>query len=163
MTLLADHDVTEEWKGPKEIIEKSLVIMHKIRFTYDLCTDSSGPKTILLPGPIKEAYLDLKRREVKTRMITEITNDNLAETKEFMKMAEVRHLEAILGNFVIADTTDYAGAPETVDGILMKLMVSNVSAFVKQQQYFFETLWEKATPAEQRITEVEEGILPPIT
>jgi signal transduction histidine kinase len=160
LTLLADHDVTEEWKGPEEILQKSLVIMNKIRFSYNLCTDSSGPKTILFPGPIKEAYMDLKRRGIKVRMITEITNDNLADTKEFMKMAEVRHLERILGNFVIADTTDYAGSPETVDGILTKLMVSNVSAFVKQQQYFFEMLWEKAIPADQRIRELEAGVKP---
>ena len=33
-------------------------------------------------------------------------------------------------------------------------------AFVEQQQYFFETLWAKATPAEQRIREIEEGITP---
>ena len=163
MTLLADHDVTEEWKGPEEIVQKSLAIMYKIRSNFDLCTDSSGPKTVLGPDQIKEAYVDLKRRGVKIRMITEITNDNLAESKEFMKMAEVQHLEGILGNFVIADATDYAGAPETVDGILLKLMVSNVSAFVKQQQYFFETLWAKAIPAEQRIKEIEVGILPPIT
>ena len=33
-------------------------------------------------------------------------------------------------------------------------------AFVEQQQYFFETLWTKATPAEQKIREIEEGIMP---
>jgi hypothetical protein len=36
--------------------------------------------------------------------------------------------------------------------------VSTVRVFVEQQQYFFETLWSKAIPAEQRIREIEEGI-----
>ena len=29
---------------------------------------------------------------------------------------------------------------------------------IQQQQYVFEILWNKATPAEQRIIEIEEGI-----
>ena len=31
---------------------------------------------------------------------------------------------------------------------------------MQQQQYIFEILWNKATPAEQRIREIEEGIQP---
>jgi two-component system sensor histidine kinase VicK len=38
------------------------------------------------------------------------------------------------------------------------MVVSTVRVFVEQQQYFFETLWSKAIPAEQRIREIEEGI-----
>jgi signal transduction histidine kinase len=33
---------------------------------------------------------------------------------------------------------------------------------IEQQQYFFETLWNKAIPAEQRIREIEEGIKPEV-
>jgi two-component system sensor histidine kinase VicK len=33
---------------------------------------------------------------------------------------------------------------------------------IEQQQYFFETLWIKAIPAEQRIRELEEGIKPEV-
>ncbi len=29
---------------------------------------------------------------------------------------------------------------------------------IKQQQYLFETLWNQAIPAEQRIRELEDGI-----
>jgi two-component system, OmpR family, sensor histidine kinase VicK len=37
---------------------------------------------------------------------------------------------------------------------------SNVIEDVQQQQYIFEILWNKATPAEQRIREIEEGVHP---
>jgi two-component system sensor histidine kinase VicK len=37
------------------------------------------------------------------------------------------------------------------------LIYSNVKQIVKQQQYVFQTLWNKATPAEQRIEEIEHG------
>jgi hypothetical protein len=39
-------------------------------------------------------------------------------------------------------------------------IVSNVKSFVEQQQYFFDTVWDKALPAEHRIREIEEGLKP---
>ncbi len=35
-----------------------------------------------------------------------------------------------------------------------------MNAFVEQQQYFFDTLWDKSIHAEQKIKEIEEGITP---
>src|SRR6476659_500434 len=37
---------------------------------------------------------------------------------------------------------------------------STVKSFVEQQQFFFETLWSKSIPGEQKIKEIEEGIEP---
>src|SRR5919197_1895067 len=37
------------------------------------------------------------------------------------------------------------------------LFYSNVKGIVEQQQYLFETLWNKSMPAEQKIREIEEG------
>ena len=37
-----------------------------------------------------------------------------------------------------------------------------LNAVIEQQQYFFETLWSKAIPAEQRIREIEEGLKPEV-
>jgi two-component system, OmpR family, sensor histidine kinase VicK len=42
-------------------------------------------------------------------------------------------------------------------GRLPHVVITNVRVFVEQQQYFFETLWNKAIPARQRIKEIEEG------
>jgi hypothetical protein len=36
----------------------------------------------------------------------------------------------------------------------------NVREVVEQGQYIFDTLWNKAIPAEQRIREIEEGLSP---
>jgi two-component system, OmpR family, sensor histidine kinase VicK len=41
-----------------------------------------------------------------------------------------------------------------------QLIYSNVDAIVEQHNYIFETLWSKAIPCEQRITEIEDGIEP---
>ena len=73
----------------------------------------------------------------------------------------MRHLEGISGNFTIADGTDYAGVATTQEAQpITQLLVSNVRAFVEQQQYFFEMLWSKAVSSEDRIREIEEGVEP---
>ena len=41
-----------------------------------------------------------------------------------------------------------------------QLIYSNVKSFVEQQQYFFDMLWSKAISSEQKIKEIEYGIVP---
>jgi two-component system sensor histidine kinase VicK len=148
---------TEIWYGIDNIISRSLEVLSKIQITYDLCLDSTGVSPILEIEPIKKAYFVLKNRGVKMRIITEITATNISYCKEIMRVGDVRHLEGIKGNFVIADRTKYAGIANTHEGKLPQLISSNVGAFVEQQQYFFDMLWNKAIPANQRIREIEEG------
>jgi hypothetical protein len=70
-------------------------------------------------------------------------------------------MDGIKGNFGISDGTECImllvqgeGQPPT------QAIVSNVKSFVEQQQYFFDTVWDKALPAEHRIREIEEGLKP---
>ena len=74
-------------------------------------------------------------------------------------MAEVRHIDGIKGNFVIADRTYYGGnaTAQTEEPYIAQHLHTNVKAFVELEQYFFETLWAKAIPAKQRIKEIEQG------
>ena len=149
---------TEIWYGIDNIISRSLEVLSKIQTTYDLCLDSTGVSPILEIEPVKKAYFGLKNRGVKMRIITEITTTNISYCKEMMRIVrDVRHLEGIKGNFVIADRAKYAGIANTYGGKLPQLISSNVSAFVEQQQYFFDMLWNKAIPANQRIKGIEEG------
>ena len=37
-------------------------------------------------------------------------------------------------------------------------IMSTIKAFVDQQQYIFEMMWDKAIPAKQRIKEIEQGL-----
>ena len=151
---------TEIWYGVDNIISRSLEVLSRMQTTYDLCLDSTGVSPILEIEPIKKAYFELKNRGVKIRIITEITTQNISYCKEIMNIGDVRHLEGIKGNFVIADGAKYAGIANTHDGKLPQLISSNVMAFVEQQQYFFEMLWDKAIPAKKRIREIEEGRSP---
>jgi two-component system, OmpR family, sensor histidine kinase VicK len=42
------------------------------------------------------------------------------------------------------------------------MIYSNVRELVEQQQYVFDTLWNKSIPSQEKIKEIEEGIQPHI-
>ena len=161
MTLISDREVTQVWEGVENTVGKSLDVLYRLQKSCDSCLDRNAPSVILTTEPIRQAYLDLKRRGIRIRFITEVTRENIEYCREIMKIAEVRHLDGISGNFTIADGTDYAGVATTQEAQpITQLLVSNVRAFVQQQQYFFEMLWRKAVSSEDRIKVLEEGTEP---
>src|ERR671910_898862 len=100
----------------------------------------------------------LKAKGIRQRFVTEITQENIRYSKELANYLELRHLEGVKGNFGIVDGKEYGAAANIYDmQPPIEFIYSNVKTFVEQQQYFFEILWNKAIPAEQRIKEIEEG------
>ena len=160
----ASDDASEKIEilyGAENIINRTLQDLANVKESFVNCTDYTGPSVFLAYQPMWNACIALKQRGVRLRFITEFTKDNIGYCKEVMKVFELRHLDGVKGNFGIADVKDYGGAANVKEGdVPTQLIRSNVRAFVEQQQYFFETLWAKATPAEQRIREIEEGITP---
>jgi signal transduction histidine kinase len=138
-------------------------------------------KSLTVPFAIKEVsktLSDAKDRGVNFRFVTEITRGNLTFCKNsVMKVAEVRHLGGIKGNFGVSDT-EYIStsdkeqttaneeeeaattAAKTTSSLasLQHAVYSNVKEDIQQQQHIFEILWTNAIPAEERIREIEEGL-----
>src|SRR6476646_6259767 len=129
------------------------------------CNDHTGPALIMTNKIMKESYNNLKKRGIKLRFITEITKDNIHYAKELQKIVDLKHLENVKGNFAVTES-HYGGSANTNEGkdgpFVTQFIVSNASVFVKQKQYFFDMLWEKAITADERIREIEEGIKPDV-
>jgi two-component system, OmpR family, sensor histidine kinase VicK len=106
----------------------------------------------------RKGLYELKRRNVKSRFITDITKDNIKYCKELMQITELRHLDRIKGNFALSEKGYAASATLQEASLLQQVIYSNVEAILDQQQYVFETLWSKAIPADQKIRGIEEGI-----
>jgi two-component system sensor histidine kinase VicK len=162
-----EEQKTEVLYGAENIIKRTLEDLPNIKERFDNCTDFTGPSVVFIETPIWKEYLKMKDRGIKLRFITEITKDNIHYCKELMKVADLRHLDEVKGNFGIADGRDYGsvggvGTSVQEAHVPTQLIRSNIKAFVEQQQYFFETLWSKAIPAEQKIMEIEEGVIIPI-
>jgi signal transduction histidine kinase len=148
--------------GQDIILKRTIVDFQAIKEQLDICTDATGP-SVFYSTPLWKEFVSLKNRGIRLRFVTEITKDNLKYSKEIMKIAELRHLDGIKGNFGVADGKDYGGAASVKEGQPpADLIHSNVKTFVEQQQFLFETLWSKAMPAEQRVIEIEKGDEPTI-
>lgn len=154
-----DAERTEVLHNFEDILACALGILQKIVKSHDLCLDPWGPSAVLGTEDVKNVFVAVHDRGAKIRLITEITVANIQYCKEFMKFADVRHLDKVKGNFSISDTKWYtASAVAERDKPPPYLIYSTVKEIAEQHQYLFETLWNKALPAEQRIREIEEGI-----
>ena len=151
-------ETTEIIDGTENILNKAIEGLSLTKGTFDNCIDRACPSSYVLTSPIWNKCIELFNRGVRLRFITEITSDNVSYCKEIMKIAELRHLDGIMGNFGISDGRDYRATASMQQGQPPTHAIrSTIKTFVDQQQYFFETLWNKAIPAEQRIKEIEEG------
>ncbi|MDQ4073809.1 MAG: hypothetical protein M3162_05825, partial [Thermoproteota archaeon] len=150
---------TEVLHGAQNIIERTLHDFELITERLDSCIDVTGPSIIVSTRPIIDAYINLKRRGIKTRYITEITKENLEYCMRLMEIVgEVRHLAGVKGNFGVTEFCYVASATVQEASPLDEFIISTVKSFVEQQRYFFDMLWDKATPASQRIREIEKGL-----
>nr|MDQ6865397.1 hypothetical protein [Thermoproteota archaeon] len=156
---------TEVFYGTRDVIDAEVLFFSRTKIRIDTCMNDSRPPLAVGIGQIKNAFLDAKSRGVRLRYLTEITNDNISYCKELMKIVdELRHLDGIKANFMISEEEYLAPVNLDEEGkIASQLIYSNVDEIVEQQNYIFETLWNKAIPSEQRITEIEENKTAPRT
>jgi two-component system sensor histidine kinase VicK len=148
---------TEILYGQENIIRHFLNDLSNVHERFDSCTDFTGP-SLFVNSPIWPDYTGLSRRGIRLRFITEITKENLEYCEKLLKVCELRHLEKVKGNFGIIDGRSYGAGSSAGEGQApTQLIRSNIKAFVEQQQYFFETLWGKALPAERRIDQIQRG------
>jgi signal transduction histidine kinase len=116
---------------------------------------------------IKKEKINAKDRGVKFRYVTDITKENISYCKQLIKEfnAELRHLDEVKGNFEISDGGKEYVATANLQKAkpLKQLIYSNIKEIGEQQQYIFNTLWNKAIPAQEKIKEIEEGIIPEVT
>jgi len=107
--------------------------------------------------PIRRAIEDAKERQVRIRYITEITKENLNLCKEIMKIAQVRHLDTVIGNYILTDK-EYLGLPDG-NFVSSRNQNDNTQSIV-MQNYIFDNLWNNATSEHDKTTNLEVGLEP---
>src|SRR5215218_693132 len=148
------HEQTEMLIGAEVTTKRMSELFSNVSKKFDGCANSTAPSIAMTI--FRDAYEDMKSRGVKIRWVTDITKDNLTHCKDLMQYAEVRHISSLDENFRVSET-EYIAATTTKEGLpIPKLIYSNSKEIVGQQQYVFQTLWDKAVPAEQRIKEIEQ-------
>jgi hypothetical protein len=148
-------------EGIDNVLNAELQFFSNARKRIDTCMNYTRPELAIMLEQINKAFLHAKGRSVVLRYITEITKDNISYCKQLMTIVdELRHLEGIKGNFMLSETEYIAPIILFEKGkIASQIIYSNQKEIVDQHQYIFDTLWNKAVSAEQRIKEIEDGII----
>ena len=162
------EETTTVYHGIEDANNVILNFVNNIQNRLDACLEANGPSVMIDVQSIKEARINAKEnRGVKFRYITDISKENISYCKQIIKEfnAELRHLDDVKGNFEISDGGKEYIATATLQKAkpLKQLIYSNVKEIGEQQQYVFNTLWNKAIPSEEKIKEIEEGIIPEFT
>ncbi|HMH10787.1 MAG TPA: HAMP domain-containing sensor histidine kinase [Candidatus Nitrosopolaris rasttigaisensis] len=162
MASLPPYERTEVLDGVENANNSIFQFLSNTKSSISVCSDSTGPSVSVGVEIYSRATIDLKNRGVKVKHVTEINNENIHYCKDLMKVIdELRHLDGVKGNFAVSETEYLATAAALEEAKpVRQLLYSNMKTIVEQQQYIFDTLWNKAIPAEQKIKEIEEGIEP---
>jgi signal transduction histidine kinase len=156
------REVTRVFYGVETVISTVIQFLNQTNNVVYACVDQTRPILTLDILVLKNAFQDAKNRGVRLLYITEITKDNLTYCKQLMEMThELRHLDGIKGNFYISESGYLAPATLHEKGKpASQIIYSNVNEIIEHQKYVFDSFWNRAIPAEQRIKEIEEGLAP---
>ena len=162
LTAQASPDIerTEIFYGSEDAMKILLQAMRNVKKETVTCSDAQSAGFSMTVEPVRQGFIDFKKRGVKIRSITEITKENLEYCKQLENYVQLRHLGGVRGNFAVSETEYVATAIINEKEPVTETIYSNAKVILEQHRYFFETLWNKAIPAEQRIRELEQGIEP---
>ena len=155
-----DGGATKVLYGVETVVNTIIEFLNRTNDVVYACVDQTRPVLTLDTLDLKNAFLYAKRRGVKLHYVTEITKDNISYCKQLMDMVdELRHLDGIKGNFYVSESGYLAPATaHEVGKSASQVIYSNVTEIIEHQRYVFDSFWNKAIQAEDRIREIEEGI-----
>jgi len=154
----SDNEKIEIWNGEKNAMDGLVSVMSRVISKADVVADSDAPSFSMNIKEIKKEYINFKKRGVYVRFITDITKENIPYCKELMEYVELRHLDQVKGNMAISESEYVATADLKGAKPLTQTIYSNAKAILEQHKYFFENLWSKSIPSEQKFHEIENGI-----
>lgn len=127
----------------------------------DFCLDSAGLTSLTNDESFWNSLKYLKTKGVRARFVTEIFENSIYFCSMMMKYGEVFHNDNLKGTYIISDGITYLCYLLDDNGkgqIVTQLFYSESKSFVQAQQYLFDNLCIRATPAREKIREIRKGI-----
>jgi len=147
--------------GVENAVGRGVYFMANVKQRMDIFFDHRAPSIVTDIAEYRNGYIEIRKRGGKIRCFTEITEDNVYHCKELMKLVdELKHLDGVRGGMAISESEYMATTVLQEAKPLTQVIYSNVKEVVEQGQYIFDTLWNTAIPADQKIREIEEGTVP---
>ena len=146
--------------GAENAVGRGVQFMRNVKKNMDIFFDHRAPSIVVDIEEYRNGYINIRRRGAKIRAFTEITKENIHYCKELMKLVdELRHLDGVKGGMAVSESEYMATTVLEESKPLTEVIYSNVKEVVEQGQYIFDTLWSSAISAEQKIKEIEEGVV----
>jgi two-component system sensor histidine kinase VicK len=149
----------------EDIAKLPLEIISNIKESFDCCIDLNEVALITENEKLWNAIKGLKNKGIRVRFVTGINEGNISSCRQLMKCGEVFHNDKVKGNFEIADGISYLcyimeneGKDSRKQKQEQQLFHTETKSFVDIQQYLFDNLCNNATPAKEKIKEIERGI-----
>jgi hypothetical protein len=96
-------ETTEVLYGNDNIQGRVVEAYSWIQEELDGCVDYSEVSMHIELEAIYNFHVQLKRKGIRLRVVTEVTPDNISYVKKLMEVSEVRHLAGVKCNFGIVD------------------------------------------------------------
>jgi two-component system, OmpR family, sensor histidine kinase VicK len=155
------------WKSEKakivhgtQVVNALLDIFSSASNVLNICGNSKFPLQLLSLEITKKA-IAAKNSQIKQRYLVEVAKDNTPSCRNLIKIvahqndSDFRHSDEVEANFVVSEK-EYLGSI-TLKEPHQQAIYSNMKDMVEQQHHIFESLWNRAIPIQDRITEIEEG------
>jgi len=144
-------------------VGRGIYFMENVKERMDIYFDKSAPSIVVEIREYRDGYLNIRNRGGKIRAFTEITPENIGYCKDLINLVdELRHLDGVRGGVAVSEAEYMATTVLQESTPLTQVIYSNVKEVIEQGRYIFETLWRTAVPAEKKIKEIEEGIIPEV-
>jgi len=144
------------FEGPEEVQNLLKEILVDDISKLCLCVDS---KTFFDFLSVTKPYLSKAiSDDVQVCLLTDIDADNFQFWKESFpnEDIEIRHINGIKLNFLIADVKHYLTIISSEEKIVQQVMYSNSDSLVSQERLLFESLWRKSIGLRKRLRELEQ-------
>ncbi len=149
--------------GVDKTVGRGIYFMENVKEKMDIFFDKNAPSIVVEVIEYRDGYLNIRNRGGKIRAFTEITKENVSYCKDLINLVdELRHLDGVRGGVAVSEAAYMATTVLQERTPLTQGIYSNIKEVIEQGQYVFDTMWRAAIPAEKKIKEIEEGIIPEV-
>ena len=145
-----------------QVVNVLLDIFTSVTNEISICGNPKFPSQLLSLDITKKAIAAIAAKNNRTnqRYLIEVGKDNIQSCRNLMEIvaqndSNFRHSGDVETNFVVSEK-EYLGSI-TLKEPHQQAIYSNMKDMVKQQHHIFDSLWNRAIPIQDRISEVEEG------
>ena len=142
-----------------QVVNVLLDIFSSATNEISICGNPKFPSQLLSLDITKKA-IAAKNNRTNQRYLIEVGKDNIQSCRNLMEIvaqndSNFRHSGDVEANFVVSEK-EYLGSI-TLKEPHQQAIYSNMKDMVEQQHRIFDSLWNRAIPIQDRISEVEEG------